>query len=191
MRTKIFFDTEFTEPSKNQNTTLVSIGLISECGKTFYAELTDYDESRVGFFTQEDVINKFSLKKPIGDEEAVVDYTSFRKDGCMTYCGNIENLAFALKDWITQLGEVELWGYRISYHLVLFNSIFGYDSNIPKNISRIPFDIATLFKIKLIDPFISLEKFAFMGEEKNESEKKDSLWKAKLIKMCYEKLESF
>jgi len=43
MKTKIFFDTEFT--GLHQNTTLISIGLISECGKTFYAELTDYDKT--------------------------------------------------------------------------------------------------------------------------------------------------
>jgi hypothetical protein len=40
-RTKVFFNTEFT--GLHQNTTLISIGLVSECGKTFYAELTDYD----------------------------------------------------------------------------------------------------------------------------------------------------
>jgi hypothetical protein len=39
-KTKIFFDTEFT--GLHQGTTLISIGLISECGKTFYAEFTDY-----------------------------------------------------------------------------------------------------------------------------------------------------
>jgi hypothetical protein len=33
-KTKIFFDTEFT--GLHQNTTLISIGLISECGKNFY-----------------------------------------------------------------------------------------------------------------------------------------------------------
>jgi hypothetical protein len=37
-KTKIFFDTEFT--GLHQGTTLISIGLISECGKTFYAEFT-------------------------------------------------------------------------------------------------------------------------------------------------------
>jgi DNA polymerase III epsilon subunit-like protein len=34
-KTKIFFDTEFT--GLHQKTTLISIGLVSECGKTFYA----------------------------------------------------------------------------------------------------------------------------------------------------------
>ena len=40
--TKIFLDTEFT--GLHKNTTLISLGLVSECGKTFYAEFTDYDQ---------------------------------------------------------------------------------------------------------------------------------------------------
>ena len=38
---KVYFDTEFTGLKKD--TTLVSIGLISETHKAFYAEFTDYD----------------------------------------------------------------------------------------------------------------------------------------------------
>ena len=37
---KIFFDTEFT--GLHKDTTLISIGLISEDRRCFYAELTDY-----------------------------------------------------------------------------------------------------------------------------------------------------
>jgi len=39
---KIYFDTEFT--GLHKNTTLISIGCVAENGKTFYAELTDYDK---------------------------------------------------------------------------------------------------------------------------------------------------
>ena len=44
-KTKIFFDCEFT--GLHQNTTLVSIGLISDKGHHFYAELYDYDKSQI------------------------------------------------------------------------------------------------------------------------------------------------
>ena len=37
---KIFFDTEFT--GLHKDTTLISIGLIAEDRRCFYAELTDY-----------------------------------------------------------------------------------------------------------------------------------------------------
>ena len=45
IKTKIFFDTEFT--GLHQNTTLISNNLISGCCKTFYVELTDYDKSQI------------------------------------------------------------------------------------------------------------------------------------------------
>lgn len=41
---EIFFDTEFT--GLHQSTTLISIGLISKDGRTFYAECNDYDRSK-------------------------------------------------------------------------------------------------------------------------------------------------
>jgi len=58
--TKIFFDTEFT--GLHQNTTLISLGMISECGKTFYAEFTDYDKSQVDDWIRENVVEKLVLK---------------------------------------------------------------------------------------------------------------------------------
>jgi len=42
---KIFFDTEFT--GLHQNTTLISIGLVTEQEHSFYAEFDDYDKSQV------------------------------------------------------------------------------------------------------------------------------------------------
>jgi hypothetical protein len=50
-KTKIFFDTEFT--GLHQGTTLISLGAISECGKTFYAEFTDYAITQVDDWLKE------------------------------------------------------------------------------------------------------------------------------------------
>ena len=52
-KTKIFFDTEFT--GLHQKTTLISIGLISECGKSFYAEFNDYDFNQVDDWLKENI----------------------------------------------------------------------------------------------------------------------------------------
>ena len=57
--TNIFLDTEFT--GLHKNTTLISIGLKSECGKTFYAEFTDFDKSQVDGWIQRNVIDKLFL----------------------------------------------------------------------------------------------------------------------------------
>ena len=52
---KIFFDTEFTDLSMDPR--LISIGLISEDGREFYAELSDtYEPKDCSAFTQEAVL---------------------------------------------------------------------------------------------------------------------------------------
>ena len=56
----LYFDTEFT--GLHKNTTLISIGIISEDGKTFYAELNDYDKSQVDEWIQSNVIDNLYLK---------------------------------------------------------------------------------------------------------------------------------
>lgn len=56
---KIFFDTEFT--GLHQNTTLVSIGLVSDEGERFYAELTDYDETQCDDWITKNVLDHLLL----------------------------------------------------------------------------------------------------------------------------------
>ena len=56
---KIFFDTEFT--GIHQNTTLISIGLVTEDDHTFYAELSDYDRNQVDEWLEQNVIMWLSI----------------------------------------------------------------------------------------------------------------------------------
>ena len=181
--TKIFFDTEFT--GLHQGTTLISIGMISECGKTFYAELIDYDKSQVDEWLQENVISKLYLPELIGDEEARIDYSEFTKKGNCTYKGVHDLLYETLKDWLSQFEKVEMWGDCLSYDWVLFNNIFGHAFNIPKNVYYIPFDICTSFKENSVDPDINREEYS---ELKEGVQKHNALWDAKVIKACYDKL---
>ena len=41
----LYFDTEFT--GLHKDTTLISLGIISEDNRTFYAEFSDYNKSQV------------------------------------------------------------------------------------------------------------------------------------------------
>lgn len=60
---KLFFDTEFTGLHKNTN--LISIGIVSLYGDVFYAEFTDYDNSMVDEWIEENVIKHRFLKSDI------------------------------------------------------------------------------------------------------------------------------
>lgn len=177
--TKIFFDTEFT--GLRQSTTLISIGLVSDCGKSFYAEVPDYDKSQVTRWIQENVIDKLTLNDwLIGIDE---------KDGhTKVKCGHYD-LRYYLGEWLKQFERVEMWSDVLSYDWVLLCNIFGWAPNLPENICYIPFDIATLFKLKDIDPDINREKFAFdFMYEDVASQKHNALYDANVIRLCYEKL---
>lgn len=191
--TKVFFDTEFT--GLHQNTTLISIGLISECGKTFYAELTDYDKSQCDDWIKKNVIKNLTITKEI--DESLDAWEDYKHKEAILFKGKLEYLKGALENWLNQFEQVEIWSDCLSYDWVLFNQIFGHAFNIPKNVYYIPFDICTVFKIKGIDPDISREEFINIENQKidgkypeslDDIKKHNALYDAKIIKLCYEKL---
>lgn len=174
MRTKLFFDTEFT--GLHQKTTLISIGFVAETGQSFYAELTDYDKSQVDEWLQKNVIDNLVLPN-----EPPLNATL--SNG---FVGDADFIKGKLSEWLSQFEEIEMWSDCLSYDWVLFNNIFGHAFNIPKNVYYIPFDICTSFKEKGIDPDINREEFA---EMKDGAQKHNAIWDAKVIKACYEKLQ--
>jgi len=163
---KIFFDTEFT--GLHQNTSLISVGMVDENQRTFYAIFNDYKKDQVDDWIKKHVINNLNIEDPSVD-----------------IVGKSERIKESLADWISKYDHVEMWSDCLSYDWVLFNQLFGHAFNIPKNIFYIPFDISTLFKIKGIDPDINREEFIGINNTKN---KHNALFDAVVIKKCYEKL---
>ena len=68
---KIFMDQEFT--GLHQYTTQISIGMVTEFGDTFYAELTDYDENQVTEWIVDNVIDNLYLT----DGLKILDFIEF------------------------------------------------------------------------------------------------------------------
>lgn len=172
--TKIYFDTEFT--GLHQKTTLISMGLISECGKKFYAEFTDYDGEQIDNWLEENVIANLTLSR-LSNIASLEDWKIL---------GDTKDIKSAITVWLAQFESVEIWSDCLSYDWVLFCQIFGHAFNIPKNVYYIPFDICTLFKAKGIDPDINREQFSGMVDG---SKKHNALWDAEVIKGCCEKLQ--
>ncbi len=197
MNTKLFFDTEFT--GLHSKTTLVSIGFISEFGKTFYAEFTDYDKSQVDDWIQTNVIRKTWVY--IYDPDTNFGIVEKNSWADIHVFGDKDFIASRLRDWLSQFESIEMWSDCMAYDWVLFNDIFGSAFDIPKNIFYIPFDICTVFKEMAINPDINRESFAcdafsengeplFFNEqgERLIAGKHNAMWDAKIIKRCYEKL---
>jgi adenine-specific DNA methylase len=178
-RTKLFMDLEFT--GLHQHTTLISIGLISECGKTFYAELTDYDKNQIDDWLQNNVISNLILQ----NYDIEKDYDPYGKN--VKAKGTKEQVEQALSHWLHQFKQVEIWSDCYTYDWMLFCQLWGHAFNIPKNVYYIPFDIATLFKVKGIDPDVNREEFCYDGRC-YDVPKHNALWDAQIIKLCYQKL---
>lgn len=187
---KIFFDTEFT--GLHQNTTLISIGMVSEDGRTFYAELNDYDQSQINEWLQNNVIKNLLFESPAEGQQEHWMQSKINPEISLHQAWNLElresksEVSENLKEWLGQFDQVEMWSDCLAYDWVLFNQMFGHAFNIPKNVYYIPFDICTLMKIKGVDPDINREEFS--GAMAEGDLKHNALWDAQVIKMCYETL---
>lgn len=181
--TKLFFDTEFT--GLHQKTTLISIGIVSECGKTFYAEFTDYDKSQVDDWLRNNVIKNLFLNNT--DNGATMRDWMIKSDS--------PEIRIALQDWLKQFDQVQVWSDCLSYDWVLFCELFGHAFKIPKNVYYIPFDICPLLLEYTGNADISREEYAGNMIEVNDShnwgvKKHNALWDAYVIKACFKKLVS-
>lgn len=197
---KIFFDTEFT--GLHKDTTLISIGIVSEDRRTFYAELNDYDESQVDDWVRDNVISNLEFSPPKEyapgqwEDEAYM-MSKHVPDVPLTEQFNIElrgdtkTVAAALKKWLEQFNDtIEVWSDCLAYDWVLFCNLFGNAFNIPKCVYYIPFDICTLFKLKGVDPDINREQYAYTIDDTvtNMLPKHNALWDAFVIRTCYLRL---
>lgn len=179
---KIFFDTEFTGLRKN--TSLISIGLIDENGRTFYAEFSDYDESQCDEWIKENVIKNLKLPNGVclnyNDE-----YTWCNVKGDKLFIKN------ALNKWFSKYDEIQLVSDVCHYDMVLFIDIFGGAFNIPKNVNPachdINQDIATYYCISEREAFdMSREEIVKSKSDPIEGDKHNALYDAKVIKRIYD-----
>ena len=179
---KVFMDTEFT--GLHKDTTLISIGLVDENGRKFYAELTDYDESQIDGWLQENVIDNLELTQDFCDIGKLSD-GSMCIDNSFNYSvkGDTYVVKNKMTEWLSKYENVEMWSDCLAYDWVLFNHIFGHAFDIPNNVYYIPFDICTLMKVKDVDPDISREEFSGMDGNKH-----NALYDAEVIKECYSRL---
>ena len=178
---KIYFDTEFT--GLHKDTTLISIGLVSECGKTFYGECYDYDERQIDTWIQENVLNHTTYLCEISKTECM----SISKEH-MHLVASKENLGEYLKEWFSQFDRVELVSDVCHYDMVLLIDLFGTAFDLPPQVSAschdINQDIARYYGIDSIQAFdVSREDFLLKEfSVKISGNKHNALYDAHVIK---------
>lgn len=187
-RMKVFFDTEFT--GLHKNATLISLGIISEFGDTFYAELTDYNKEDVNDWIQENVINKLQFNDSLSE---TIMNLSVMKSIDFEIKGNKKQITDRLKQWLDMICErynysrVEFWSDCLAWDWVLFVDLFGSSFDLPDYIYPYPMDIVTMFRERNIDPDINREEYVYFC---NKDDKHNALFDAKIIRDCYDLLNS-
>jgi len=195
-RTKLFMDLEFT--GLKQDTEIISLGITSQHGYSFYAELTDFDMEKASQdqFIVENVLPHLYLDKKF---ESIAENTHYRdpnelkqvedvQNNTVYFRGTLKELKSYLIDWLARFKSVEIWGDCLAYDWVLFCEIFGGALNIPQNVYYIPFDISTLFMVRGLKPDLSREDFVSGSLESLGNVKHNALSDAKVILACYKKL---
>lgn len=133
----LFFDTEFTGLRKD--TTLISLGIVADNGKKFYAEFTDYDESQCDEWIKNNVINNLHLGG-MGDGISDIDE---EPSGIMVR-GNKNYVSKELKEWISQFDSIQFVSDVCHYDFVLLIDLLTGGKtalDLPDNISAVCHDI--------------------------------------------------
>jgi hypothetical protein len=177
---RIFTDTEFT--GLHKNTTLISIGLVTQDNQKFYAEFNDYDRSQCDVWINENVISKLKWN----DSEVFFEADTETK---ITYVKNDkEHISLLLHKWLSQYKNIEFWGDAIAYDWVLFMDLLGMGSpmrNMPKNFTSYQaYDIFTALKMKGLNS--RENRHVLLGIE-NKINQHNSLYDAEIIKMLHGK----
>ena len=184
---KLFFDMEFT--GLRQNTTPISLGIVSEDGKKFYAEFTDYDESQCNDWIEENVITEL-----LYDTEKWYEGIADRQ-----IQDNKQDISYALKDWLQQFDEIQFVSDVCHYDFVLLIDLLtngGTALDLPENISAVchdlNMDIARHFHVSDREAFdVSREQIIndLCGEEDIVSgDKHNSLYDAEVIRTIWEEI---
>lgn len=174
---RIFLDTEFT--GLHQNTSLISLALVADDDQIFYAEINDYDEKQLNDWLREHVVASL-----VGPEWEGGENVSF-------YHGPHAGLRIAIRAWLEQWQDegIEIWCDVGHWDWVLFCEIFGGAMNLPRGVWYIPYDLATLMKIKGIDPDLDRTEFAMGGDMPlARTGKHNALGDALMVKAAYRKL---
>lgn len=119
---KYFLDTEFIEsPGSIQ---LISIGIVAEDERTFYAENTSFDEREADDWVIENVLSKLRWW------DRVKQFVK-EKNGNFEICGTLTTIKQCLLEFFGDDDNLVFYGYYADYDWVIFCWIFGKMIDLP------------------------------------------------------------
>lgn len=192
---KIYFDTEFTGLKKD--TTLVSIGLITEDNESFYAELTDFDKSYKDEWFVNNVLNNLLLDKEKNAKKKTPEVFVYKTKeeyfiADKMVRGTKNEVSYELYRWLKDFVSIQLVSDVCHYDMVLFIDLFGGAFDMLPSITPachdINQDIAEFCKITEREAFEKNREKLLLenGIQLPKGKKHNSMYDAKIIKMIDE-----
>ncbi|MFC7344090.1 polyadenylate-specific 3'-exoribonuclease AS [Saccharopolyspora griseoalba] len=118
---RYFYDCEFIEDGHTID--LVSIGVVDESGREFYAVSTEFDANRAGSWVRQHVLPQL----PPPAERTWKSRSEIRDD---------------LYDFLTsRTGDVELWAWYAAYDHVALAQLWGPMPTLPRRIPKFTRDL--------------------------------------------------
>lgn len=189
---KLFFDMEFT--GLHKNTTPISLGIVSEDGKKFYAEFKDYDVNQCDEWIKENVIKNLKLAG-MGVGASDTD----ENPPLRIVMGDKRYICQEIDEWICQFNTIQFVSDVCHYDFVLLIDLLtngGTALDLPENISAVchdlNMDIARHFHVSDAEAFdmsreqvmkdICGQKDIVAGDKHN------SLYDAEVIRAIYKEI---
>jgi 3'-5' exoribonuclease-like protein len=135
---KYFYDTEFIENGKTID--LISIGIVAEDGREYYAISSEFDESKASPWVQENVLFQLPTTKTVWKSRA--------------------SIANEVRAFITEESRdvVELWADYCAYDHVVLCQLYGTMMELPPNIPMFTNDFQQLWR-KRGCPSLPVQKY--------------------------------
>ena len=189
---KIFFYIEFT--GLHANTTLISIGLVSEDDRQFYGELSDYDIFQCDDWIKENVLANSRFQRINRYENNV------NKDVYIPnyHLGNTFEMKCMLENWLEQFKTVEFVSDVSHYDMTLLINLFGNAFDLPKNYCPACYDInqdiMKKYNCSMQEAFDMSREDILYNNWKDKAvrgSKHNSLYDAKVIREIYQIINGY
>ena len=125
---KYFIDTEFSEMGPNHPITLISIAIVAEDGREFYAINSEFDWWNASEWLKEHVKPQVTFR----GEEIIGSGASPRRRWEESRRMPFKQVRQEILSFIGEDASPEFWGYYADYDWVVFCQIFGAMIDLPK-----------------------------------------------------------
>ena len=127
---KLFLHVAKTGSSKTS--TPISLAIVSDTGKQFYAEFSDYSQAQIDAKLKDKIIRYTIAGGYKEDEKYIENY----------HYGLKKNIKEALENWLMQFtDDVQIIIDKDVYDFVFFVDMFGSIDDLPDNVISVPHDM--------------------------------------------------